>query len=90
MPREYRRPIRTGPREMVGTKFRDGMRSWDEVALIWRMRSGEAMTRQGVCYVAHAAVRKLRRAIENDPALAFELGLRPDPEPDPEPDQENL
>lgn len=49
-------------------------RTWDEVSDEWYRRSGERLTRQGVCHVAMVAMTKIRRMIEADPVLADELG----------------
>jgi hypothetical protein len=73
--RERRRPMRLEPRNPPSDVPHDGLRSWDEVAHIWRLRSGERLTRQGVCYVAQSGIRKLRKAIENDPRLCGDLGV---------------
>lgn len=78
--RERRRPMRLETRNPPSDVPHDGLRSWDEVAAIWRLRSGESLTRQGVCYVAREALRKLKRRIEEDARLADELGLKLPPE----------
>lgn len=78
--RERRRPMRLEPRNPPSDVPHDGLRSWDEVAAIWRLRTGESLTRQGVCYVAREALRKLKRRIEEDARLADELGLKLPPE----------
>lgn len=69
----YLRPMRV-IREQVGEPP-TACRTWDEVADIWFRRSGERLTRQGIKHVAAVAMRKLRRLIERDPALAAEVGL---------------
>lgn len=75
---DRRPPMRAVRMSEPTVEVRDGMRSWPEVALIWQLRSGERLSHQGCCYVGLTALKKLRRAIEEDPRLCEELGLKPD------------
>lgn len=55
--------------------------SLEETTAEWNRRTGENITRQRVQQVIHRAIRKIRRRMEDDPALlrdlSAEMGLEP-------------
>jgi hypothetical protein len=73
--RERRRPMRLEPRNPPSDVPHGGLRSWREVSRIWHLRSGELLTHQRLVQIAQSGIRKLRKAIENDPRLCGDLGV---------------
>jgi hypothetical protein len=54
------------------------IRTWPQVAALWRERSGEQTSDDAIREAGQAAIRRLRRLLLADPLIQEWLGLPPD------------
>lgn len=71
---------RIRPSDLACQVCNSSMRTWAEVARIYRQRSGEQISDGSVKQTGLLALRKLRIALEQDAFVREELGLGPLPE----------